>query len=168
MFVVLGGIIFVGIFVALPLMYFFIAQPYRMSGNSMLPTYPHNAYILSYKLAYQNKNPQHGDIVIFKDPANLNRDFIKRVVGLPGDKIMIKDRKFYLNGSETSEPYLKANTLTSSGPFISENQEMIIPENQFFLLGDNRDHSQDSRVYGFIPKKLILGKVIFCYFNCSN
>lgn len=141
-------------------------RPYKVSGNSMTPSFPQDAYIISEKITYQNNPPERGDVVIVKSPRNPGQDLIQRIIGLPNEKIMIKDGRVYINGTKLDEPYLAPRTYTNAGEFLEDNVEFQIPENFYILMGDNRDQATDSRVMGPIAQDYIESKVSLCYANC--
>lgn len=146
----------VSLVVTIP-MRMFIMQPFYASGESMMPTIEKGEYVL---IKVYDKNFQRGDIIVYQYPNKPEQRFIHRIVGMPGEKIQIKDGRVYIynndhsNGYELPENYLLADTKTSS-----MNQEIInIKEGQYFVLGDNRNQGLDSRAFGLLDKKLIIGK----------
>ena len=120
--------------------------------------------IFGNRLAYSFGVPERGDIIIFKFPDDEKQLFIKRVIGLPGDTVDIVDGKIYINGSDTplDEPYLLEAMDTS----IDDNAPYVVPENSYFVLGDNRNRSRDSRLWTntYVHREQILGKAAFRYF----
>lgn len=146
--------------------YLFGFRPHKVSGNSMAPEFPKESYILSEKITYRDKLPERGDVVIVQNPRSQGQDLIQRVIGLPNDKLMIKDGRVYINGDRLEEPYLAPRTYTNSGEFLEDNIEFQIPENFYILMGDNRGHATDSRTMGPISHDYIESKVSFCYANC--
>ncbi len=155
--IALGGAFFV-------VFYIYIAQPNMIRGSSMLPTFNDKEYILTDKITYKLRHPQRGEVVILQSPANADIDFIKRVVGLPGDSVSISSGKVYLNGKQLSEPYISVYTPVFPGGFLKEGDQISIPQGSYFVLGDNRPGSSDSREYGPIPFEHIIGRVVFRYF----
>lgn len=143
--------------------YLFVAQPHKVSGNSMFPTFHNGDYILTDKLSYRFGEPQKGDVVVIKNPQNEAQDFIKRVMAVPGDSIKVSDGKVFLNGQLLSEDYLPPGTFTNTGNFLREGQSVSIEENQIVVIGDNRGHSSDSREWGPVKYSGIIGKVFFRY-----
>lgn len=137
----------------------FIAQPIIVSGQSMYPTLENNDYLFVNKLAYKTEEPKRGDILIFKTQlldtkSNKKKDLVKRVIALPGEHIVIKNSKVYINGKLLDENYIKnVDTLGAI--------DIIVPENEIFVMGDNRPVSQDSRSYeiGTVSINDIVGKV---------
>ncbi len=148
----------IGLVSILTLIYLFVAQPHKVSGQAMAPNYSAGQYFITNKLAYLSDNPQHGDVIILKNPQNEAQDFLKRVIGIPGEEIKIQDCKVYINGSVFDETYVTENTCTRGGDFLQDNASVTVPEDSYFVMGDNRDHSADSRMWGFVPRKNIIGK----------
>jgi signal peptidase I len=114
------------------------------------------------------------DIVVFKYPEEPDRDFIKRVIGLPGDTVELKEKKVYINGMPLDEPYVHFLQPPGSGSELSEVTSfdvrerygpVTVPPNQYFVMGDNRDNSQDSRYWGFLPRELVKGKALVIYWS---
>src|SRR3989344_2365461 len=142
--------------------YLLIMRPHKIKGQSMHPNFPDGEYLLTQKVSYYTGEPQRGDVVVFKPPISDEDEFIKRIIGLPGDKISVTDGEVYLNGKLLNENYLN-QIRTSNGSFLGEGKEFAIPDGQYFVLGDNRPHSSDSRAWGPITKKDISGKAWLIY-----
>ena len=138
----------------------FVAQPFYVTGSAMSPTLNNNDYTI---IKMFDKNYERGDIIIHKDPKGGASLFIKRIIGLPGEKIQIKDNAVYIynniapSGQILNEHYLSTSTKTLS----PEENVTVSDENQYYVLGDNREISKDSRVYGSIDEGLIIGKYWF-------
>lgn len=145
------------------LIYLFVAQPHRVSGNSMFPNFRSGDLIMTDKITYRFSEPKRGDIVVFKNPRNENEDFIKRVMAVPGDTIMVQDSKVYVNNQLLSEPYLSLNPPTYGKGYLIDGQPVKTGDNQYFVFGDNREHSSDSREWGPIGKEKIIGRVFIRY-----
>ena len=128
-------------------------QPTRVSGNSMFPELHTDDRLLIDKTAYEHKDPEAGDVVVFSEP-NTGRMMVKRIIGVPGDHIVIRSGEVRINGVTASDDY------TADGA-TDGNVDIVIPEDRYFVLGDNRLHSKDSRsaMVGCVPKKSIMGKV---------
>ncbi len=154
-FVIIGAI-FVSI-------YLFIAQPHKVSGSSMVPTFQNGDYILTDTISYKFKEPKKGDVIVLKNPRNESQDFIKRIVATPGDKIKIENNTVYINENSLNEPYIPSDYITRGGNFLAEEESINIGQDQYFVMGDNRSHSSDSREWGTVSKKEIIGKVFFRY-----
>jgi signal peptidase I len=155
----------ISLFVLVTISYGFVVQPIRAQGSSMVPNYQTNTYYLLDKLAYAVGNPQRGDVVVFSSPTQPKSSFFKRVVALPGEKVGINGGNIYINGEKLYEPY--ATGQTQAKVFPTTNQEIMVPGNSYYVLGDNRDSSVDSRDFGFITKENVTGKVSVCYWNCQ-
>ncbi len=157
-----GIVVFLSILV---MIYLFIMSPQEINGQSMDPTFHNGEYILTNKVEYKFGDPKRGDVVIFKSPKNKEVDYIKRIIGLPNEKILLADSTFYINGVKLDESgYLDAGVRTYSGAFLNENIEYTIPEGSYFVCGDNRTHSSDSREFGPIVKEDFIGKALFRYY----
>lgn len=147
-----------------------IIRPTIVQQESMTNTLQPHDYLIMYKLAYKgDKTPKRGDIVVFKseleDEKGKDKLLIKRVIGLPGDKLMIKNDQLYLNGKAYKEDYLR-DGVTDSRDYLVEGETLTIPENEFFCMGDNRLGSQDSRdsTVRTVPKDKLVGKAVFRLF----
>lgn len=141
---------------------FFLFQPFYIPSGSMEPTLKPGDRIIVNKLIYRYSQPKRGDIIVFKYPRDPQRDFIKRVVGLPGETIEIKDSIVYINNNEIPQPFLPPGLQFGSfGP-------VEIPEGSYFMMGDNRNNSEDSRVWGTLPSENIVGKAMFIYWPLSR
>ena len=113
---------------------------------------------------------QRGDVIVFKYPVDPARDFIKRVVGLPGDRLELKQKKVYINGQALDEPYVQYLTpMPAEGEQTDDKRvaygPVTVPTGQYFMMGDNRDNSEDSRFWGFVPASYIKGQALFIYFS---
>ena len=148
-------------------LYLFIMTPHEVVGNSMHPTYKNGEYLMANKITYRFTEPQRGDVVIFK--YSDTQDFIKRVIGIPGDEVMIKDGSIYINGDKLNESnYLADSVITNGGSYIHEGQSITVPNGEYFVSGDNRPNSSDSREFGPISKERIKGKAWIVYFPFSE
>lgn len=145
--------------------YLLIMRPHKIKGASMHPNYPDSEYLLTQKVSYYLENPKRGDVVVFKPPAAVSEDdeFIKRVIALPGERVMVRGGKVFINNKLLKEDYLADDLYTSSGNFLSEGTEFTVPEGQYIVMGDNRPNSSDSRSWGPITKKEISGKAWLIY-----
>jgi len=150
------------------LLYLFVAQPNEVKGSSMFPNFVDKEYLLTEKISYRIGKPQRGDVVIFKAPpgepcAVDGCEYIKRIIGLPGDKVMVKQGDIYLNGEKLDQFFLPEAVYSSPGDFNTEGVEKTVPEGQYLCFGDNRPNSRDGREFGPIDKELIIGKAFFRY-----
>jgi signal peptidase I len=151
------------------LLYLFVAQPNEVKGNSMLPNFEDGEYLLTDKLSYQIGNPKRGDVVVFKappsEPCSENEcEYIKRIIGVPGDNVKVEGGKVYLNGSLLNQSFLPSDFVTEPGAFMQEGVERLVPQGEYLCFGDNRSHSRDGREFGPIKKELIVGKAFFIYY----
>jgi signal peptidase I len=135
-------------------------QPVRVIGSSMYPTVSHQDYLIATTIDYRFHAPQRGDIVILRDPYDSSLDFIKRVIALPGDHLLIRNAQIYIDGRLLNEPYLnnqEAWTVNTNWPTSGAASPVgeVVPANDYFVMGDNRNHSSDSRGFGFVPRSSI-------------
>jgi len=151
------------------IIYLFLFQPHQVKGNSMQPNFEDGEYLLTNKVTYRINKPKRGEVVIFESPQNKDFDYIKRIIGLPGEKVKIVNGKIFINGSVLDESaYLADDVYTQEGSFLPENEEVDVSENQYFVVGDNRSHSSDSREWGFISVENIIGKTWVRYWPPSR
>jgi signal peptidase I len=136
----------------------FVYQPVRVEGGSMEPGLEDQERIFINKLVYRLENIERGDIVVFRYPRDTSKSFIKRVIGLPGDRLRIGFGRVYLNGQLVPEPYVPLEYL--DGVSYSET---VVPANSYFVLGDHRSSSNDSRAFGPVLRSYIYGKAVFGY-----
>ena len=143
----------------------FVAEPRFIPSASMVPTLQLGDRLVVEKISYQLHPPERFDITVFRVPPQLQQDgyqsdqaFIKRVIGIPGDRIAIQKGKVYLNEQPLSEPYVV------EVPKIEDMPTRTVPVNQLFMMGDNRNNSNDSRYWGFLPLKNVIGKAVFKFF----
>lgn len=136
----------------------FLYQPVRVEGTSMLPNLEDHDRLFINKLAFRVGEVQRGDVVVFQYPRDHTKSYIKRVIGLPGDRVLIDHGRVILNGKPLKEPYVPARfTDDRSQP------EMTIPDGEYFVMGDHRSISSDSRDFGPVERELIYGKASFVY-----
>jgi signal peptidase I len=143
--------------------YLFLMQPHQVKGSSMFPTFKDQEYLLTDKVTYKTREPIEGDVIVFKAPINENFDFIKRVIATPGETVEIRDGMVYINGELLDEFYLPKEYTTAPGQFLHEGESYTVQPGEVMAFGDNRDHSSDSRDWGPVPYRLIIGKVFFRY-----
>lgn len=132
-----------------------------VDGTSMQPGLNNNQYVLVNKLAYLFHAPERGDVIVFHWPVDTNKDLIKRVIGLPGDVIVIDSTTDRVDGVLLNEPYIKA-------PANPAGNRWVVPPNDYFVMGDNRQVSDDSRDWGFVPKSYIIGRAVFVYWPLNS
>lgn len=158
----------------------FIVQAFKIPSGSMLPTLKIGDHLLVNKFIYgvkmpftgevivPYKKPQPNDIIVFKFPQNPKLDYIKRVIGVPGDTIMSRDKVLYVNGRQFNDNYAvhMSNTVINASAGPRDNFGPItVPEGKVFVMGDNRDNSYDSRFWGFVDNNAILGKALIIYWS---
>lgn len=144
--------------------YIFLFRPFQVSGDSMYPNFHNNDYVLTNLITLRFGPPVQGDVVVFKAPPDPTKDFIKRVIGVPGDTVMVSNGMVYVNGKLLDETaYLNPSVKTYGGTFLPDNDTITVPANEYFVLGDNRPYSSDSREWGFVPTQNIIGKSFFIY-----
>ena len=133
----------------------YVAQPFVVNGNSMSPTFENGQYLIIDELSYHFREPARGEVVVFRYPMNTKTFFIKRVIGLPGETVIIKDNQVFIKDGDKNvkleEDYIKNQVLA--------NTEKTLGSDEYFVMGDNRDQSYDSRFWGAVPEKLLKGKV---------
>lgn len=148
----------------------FAVQPVVVEGTSMLPQLHDGERLLVNKLVYYKWRSvswghlERGDIVVFWYPSDPDKSYVKRVIGLPGETVEVRNGKVFINGRELAEPYID----TIHNQNLKENVIKSVDQHYYFVMGDNRDNSSDSRVWGLVPEKYIYGKAFFRYWKPSN
>lgn len=144
---------------------FFVVQPFIVDGESMMPNFVNNEYLLAERISFiLHHDPARGDVIIFHYPNNPSVSYIKRVIGLPGETVKIADNKVTIVNSQNptgvvlNETYLAAGTITNTNVANSGTFTKTLGANEFFVLGDNRQHSSDSREWGILPRSNIIGR----------
>ncbi len=151
------------------LIYFFLFRPFQVSGDSMYSSFKDKEYILTNLVSLRFSDPKPGDVIVFKSPTDPGKDFIKRVIAIPGDTISLKDGFVYVNGKKIDESmYLDKGVKTYGGPKIQEGQELIIPKGYYAVMGDNRRDSSDSRQWGFLNRDNIIGISLVVYWPLNH
>lgn len=136
---------------------FFLIQPFYVSGPSMEPNFHNNEYIIVDQVTYRFSKPKRGDVVVFKWPQNIAISFIKRVVGTPGETIEVRNGQVYVyNTANPSGTLLKEQYIDTTTP---NDVRRTLGKNEYFVMGDNRHNSSDSRIWGPVARHLIVGKV---------
>jgi signal peptidase I len=142
-------------------------QNFNVDGMSMEPNLHNQELILVDKGSYLFRAPGRGDIIVFVAPPQPTQDYVKRIIGLPGDVITVDNTKIIVNGKTLSDPYV--NPAHQGNPFIANHiQNMVVPANSYFVLGDNRAGSSDSRDWGCVPRSNFIGRAAFIYWPISN
>ena len=148
--------------VAAVLIVVFVVQPVKVEGTSMAPHLADQERIFVNKLSYRFSNIERGDVVVFWYPRNPAKSFIKRVIGVPGETVEIKQGVVYVNGRRLEEPYLRQEYQDH------DYHTTKVPQAQYFVLGDRRNSSNDSRNWGCVPRRNIFGKAVFRYWPVSK
>lgn len=157
-----------GVFLAAWFIRVALFQPFVVEGSSMEPNFHNGQYLFVEKLSYDFHGPKRGDVVVFKYPLDTSVDYIKRVIGLPGDDITVKDGQVLVNNQMLKETYLSAGQKTILLNGSQTVYAVTVPPGQYFMMGDNRDHSADSREGWLLPKKDIIGKTALVLFPANN
>ncbi len=138
-----------------------VAQNYQVEGHSMDPTMNNGEFVVVLKAVYWFHPPRTGDIVVLADPEDPRRSFIKRVIGTPGDTVAVHNGQVFLNGKALREPYIKDPPAYTTPP-------TKIPAGSYWVLGDNRNDSNDSHIWGLLPRGNVIGKSWLVYWPPSN
>jgi signal peptidase I len=151
------------------------AQAFTIPAGSMMNTLLVGDYILVDKAVYRARAPRRGDVVVFKYPVDERRDFIKRIVGTAGETIQVRGQQVLINGAALEEPYVLGGPpgVTPAGsspscPYAYACEPVVVPPDSYFVLGDNRDNSQDSRYWGFVKRDKIKGKAVQVYWSWDS
>ena len=139
----------------------FVIQSYHIDGPSMQPGLQNGQYVMVNKIAYMFQQPERGDVIVFHNPENVSQDFIKRVIGLPGDTIETDFNTVKVNGVTLNEKYISA-------PYNRSANVWKVPAGEYFVMGDNRPVSDDSRSFGFVPRNYIVGKAALVFYPLPN
>jgi signal peptidase I len=139
----------------------FAVQAVHVEGLSMWATLDDNDYLIANKVDYRLHNPQRGDIIILRPPTDNSKDFIKRVIALPGERLLIRSGVVYINGRKLDEPYLPEAWIAYTDWPSNNPNGQVMGANQYFVMGDNRNRSQDSRIFGPITRDRIDGRAWF-------
>lgn len=136
----------------------FVFQPFLVRGNSMAPNFHNGDYLIVDELSYRLRDPQRAEVVVFQFPRDPSQRYIKRIIGLPGETIQIKDREIRVQSSQEDfaldESRYVAPSVKTEGSFV-----FVLKEDEYLVLGDNRPFSSDSRAWGILPRENIIGKV---------
>lgn len=152
--------------------YLFFLQPHQVNGQSMVPNFESGEHVLTDKVTYKVRDPQRGEVLVFHAPPDAKCaegtgcDFIKRVIGVPGDTVEVKDNAIWVNGEKLPEPYIPSDYPILPGN-ATKNKSVYLGPEEFFVCGDNRPYSSDSRAWGAITKAEIVGRVFFRYWPPS-
>jgi signal peptidase I len=142
-----------------------LSARFIVEGPSMQPNFQTGQFVIVSRLHYMLEEPQRGDIVVFHYPGNPDEDYIKRVIGVPGDVVELRNQQVYVNGERLSEPYIAEECSQTSCP------DEVFPKlepGQYFVMGDNRNHSSDSRRFGAVDRGYIVGEALLRYWPPSD
>ncbi len=145
-------VVAISLAIIIPVRYFLL-QPFYVKGASMEPNYEDHEYLLIDELSFRFREPKRGEVVVFKYPNDPSQYFIKRVIGLPGDGVDVREDGVYVNGNKLDEGAYLSPTLA-----IGNTASTVVPSGSYFLMGDNRPASLDSRVFGPVQRSFIVGK----------
>lgn len=151
-------IIVVALVIVVPVRYF-LFQPFVVKGQSMEPNFENGDYLIVDEISYRIKNPERGEVIVFKYPYLPSQRYIKRIIGLPGETVEIKDGKVAIFNQKGEQILTEKNYLPSSTQTLG-NIRVSLEQNEYFVLGDNRAASSDSRAWGTLPKEDIIGRVL--------
>lgn len=143
--------------------YLFLFQPHEIKGNSMEPNYHNDEYILTDKVSYRFREPDRGDVIIFRAPTNPDVDYIKRIIALPGEQVKIQNGQVYVNNQPLAEGYVEGTTPLLPASTMQEGVPIVVADGELFVMGDNRAHSSDSREFGPIDMKSVIGRAFLRY-----
>ncbi len=146
-------------------------QAFRIPSGSMIPTLLIGDHILVEKVTYRFREPKRFEIIVFKFPLDRKVDYIKRIIGLPGDVVKIVNKQVYVNGHKLNEPYVQHTDPNVVPADVSPRDNygpVKVPKGHLFVMGDNRDNSYDSRFWGFVPIKDVIGRAFIIYFSCDS
>ena len=153
--------------------YLFLMQPHQVNGQSMLPNFQDGEHVMTDKISYKFREPMRGEVVVFHAPPaagcveGTGCDFIKRIIAVPGDKVAVHDNAIWINGQKLPEPYIPDDFEILPGR-ATLNEEIYLGPGEYFVSGDNRPHSSDSRFWGPITKDEIVGRVFLRYWPISE
>jgi len=155
-------VVCISLAIILPVRYYLI-QPFYVKGESMVPNFHDQEYLIVDEISYRFKAPERGQVIVFRYPRNPQEYFIKRIIALPGEEVQIKDGKVIVyneanpSGFALDEKYLPADLLTEG----DNSEKITVNNNEYFVLGDNRSNSKDSRSFGPVDKSFVIGKILF-------
>lgn len=152
-------IIIIALLIVIPIRTF-LFQPFFVKGQSMESNFENGDYLIIDELSYRFKDPKRGEVVVFKYPNNPSQRYIKRIIGLPGETVAVKDGKVTIFSKEGKESLLDESAYLPGNIFTPGNIQLVLRGDQFFVLGDNRAASSDSRSWGALPENDIIGRVL--------
>jgi len=153
-------VVVISLAIILPIRYFLI-QPFYVKGASMEPNFYDHEYLIIDEISYRFGEPERGDIVVFRYPDDPRQFFIKRVIGMPDERVVVTNGKIYIYDDVNANGHLLAEESYLGTTFTPGNKDVTLGEDEFYLMGDNRSASMDSRAFGPVPGRFIVGKVMF-------
>lgn len=144
--------------IVLPVRYFLI-QPFNVQGSSMVPNFETQEYLIIDEISYRFEEPKRGEVVVFRYPENPQKYFIKRIIGLPGEEVEIKKGQVYIYNDQHPEGYLLQEEYLGDSTYTAQHEKVSLDKNEYYLLGDNRSVSKDSRSFGPVNESFFIGKV---------
>lgn len=150
-------IVVISLAIVVPIRYFLI-QPFYVQGASMEPNFLDGDYLIVDEISYRFENPQRGDVVIFKYPLDPSQFFIKRIIGLPGETVKIEEGRIFISGNDETKKIILNESDYLRDVYTAGGLEVSLKDGEYFVLGDNRGSSSDSRKWGTLPKGLIIGR----------
>jgi len=161
-------IFFIALVIVLPIRYF-LFQPFIVRGDSMVPSFSSGDYLIIDEISYRFSDPQRGDVIVFRYPKNPTQRFIKRIIGLPGETVEIKDGEITVYNKQGQKQILDETIYLPNAKAITYgNLQVVLGEDEYFVLGDNRTYSSDSRTWGPLPRENIIGKVFLRIFPLAT
>ncbi|PIY94990.1 MAG: signal peptidase I [Candidatus Levybacteria bacterium CG_4_10_14_0_8_um_filter_35_23] len=149
--------------------YIFLFRPFEVKGESMFPNFLNKEYVLTNLISLRFSDPKLGEVIVFKSPTDPEKDYIKRIIGSPGDTVEVRNGEIYVNNKLLDEsPYLNSSVKTFGGAFLKESVPVTVPEGKYFVMGDNRLYSSDSREWGFVTKEAVIGRSWLVYWPLSD
>lgn len=153
-------IVVLALVIVAPIRYF-LFQPFIVKGASMSPAFHNGDYLIVDEISYRFREPKRGEVVVFKYPPIPSQKFIKRIIGLPGEEVLLENGRITIINQAGEKMVLDESSYLLSPPIGTGRSKILLKENEYFVLGDNRAHSFDSRKWGGLPRKYIVGRVIF-------
>ena len=159
-------VVIIAAIIVIPIRYF-LFQPFLIRGASMEPNFQQNNYLLVDELSYRFQEPKRGETIVFNPPIESSPPFIKRIIGLPGEEIEIKDGQIIIT-KNGEQQILDESSYFSQNTYTPGNLKISLKENEYFVLGDNRLNSADSRAFGSLPRENIIGRVFLRIFPLAS
>lgn len=151
------------------IIYAFLLRPFQVNGSSMFPTFVNGEFVFTNLLSQRLGQLHRGDVIVFKSPPDPTKDYIKRIIGLPGDTVKIQGGSVYVNGKKLNESaYLSPSVKTQARGFAHEGDEVPVSPKTYFVMGDNRVYSSDSRDWGLVPFDKVVGESAFVYWPVNR